>query len=172
MKVGLRRIDGLGRPRLLDLNIVSCSDVFNKRQGNSFSRSKMCWNYKRKKERIVSFNFSIPIITILNYLHTCFRDERRLEISSEINVADGLNNPWAFVVKKVTAIINIKDILFSIGDLFNDYLENFYVYFYIYNCITPSLEVVAYILTSHFLCSTFLYTAEIEERPRRSVVYY
>ena len=127
---------------------------------------------KEKKERIVSFNFSIPIITILNYLHTCFRDERRLEISSEINVADGLNNPWAFVVKKVTAIINIKDILFSIGDLFNDYLENFYVYFYIYNCITPSLEVVAYILTSHFLCSTFLYTAEIEERPRRSVVYY
>ena len=44
MNVGLRRIDGLGRPRLLPLNIVSCSDVFNNRQGNSFSRSKMCWN--------------------------------------------------------------------------------------------------------------------------------
>ena len=47
MNVGLRRIDGLGRPRLLPLNIVSCSDVFNNRQGNSFSRSKMCWNWKK-----------------------------------------------------------------------------------------------------------------------------
>ena len=112
-------------------------------------------------------NVILNIILWYVDMRTGFRDERRLGLSSEIKVAEGLNNPWAFVVKKVTAMINIKDKLFSISMTCSLTKKTNAWAMCSFIRVSPSPEVVQYILTFHLLCSTFLYTAGIEERPSR-----
>ena len=94
-----------------------------------------CAEIEKKSELMWFYDLTItPKYNIIIDMRTGFRDERRLVLSSEIKVAEGLNNPWAFVVKKVTAMINIKDKLFSISTTCSLTKKTSYVYFY--SCIT------------------------------------
>ena len=122
---------------------------------------------KKKCTNVILRYWILQLCLNLIDMRTGFRDERRLGLSSEIKVAEGLNNPWAFVVKKVTAMINIKDKLFSISMTCSLTKKTNAWAMCSFIRVSPSPEVVQYILTFHLLCSTFLYTAGIEERPSR-----